>query len=224
MTTLEARDLVKIYRTASEEVGAVRGVTLDLEIGELVLLMGPSGSGKTTLLSILGCILAPDEGGMAIGGDEVLWNEAHLSGCRRRYFGFVYQQFNLLSSLSVRENVEVPLLLAGYEAPLARELAEHALGTVSILHRADFDPAELSGGEKQRAAIARAIAADPPIILADEPTGNLDSENSRQVMTLLRRLTRERGKSILVVSHDDRHVKYADRIFRMEDGRLTQQR
>ena len=221
MTLLHAQDLYKVYHTGSEEVVAVKGVTMAMEMGELSLLMGPSGSGKTTLLSILGCILKPDHGKLLISGEEVDWTESNLPAYRLRYFGFIYQGFNLLSSLNVRENVEVPLMLQGKRGSLAEELADHALGTVAVTHRAHFNTATLSGGEKQRVAIARAIVNDPPILLADEPTGNLDSRNGIRVMTALRDLALERGKTILVVTHDTRYNSFADKIYKMEDGEVT---
>lgn len=218
---LHAENLVKIYRTGAEEVAAVKGATLSVDLGELAILMGPSGSGKTTLLSILGCILKPDSGSLQVCGDDVEWSDRALASYRRRYFGFVYQQFNLLSALNVRENVMVPLMLAGQTGSVAEELAEHALGTVSLHQRARYQTAKLSGGEKQRVAIARAIVADPPVILADEPTGNLDSQNGTHVMATLRSLASERGKAVLVVTHDLRYRSFADKIYKMEDGEVT---
>ena len=220
MTLLRAENLYKIYQTGSEEVPAVKGVNLEMQIGELALLMGPSGSGKTTLLSILGCILRPDRGKLFLSEEEVDWTESKLPALRLKYFGFIYQQFNLLSSLNVRENVEIPLMLQGKRGGLAEELADHALGTVSLTHRARFNIATLSGGEKQRVAIARAIVTDPPILLADEPTGNLDSQNGIRVMTALRDLAVEKGKTILVVTHDTRYNSFADKIYSMEDGEV----
>jgi len=218
---LHAENLVKIYHTGAEEVAAVKGVSLSIEIGELSLLIGPSGSGKTTLLSILGCILKPDSGSLSVCGDEVEWTDRALALCRRKYFGFVYQQFNLLTALDVRENVMVPLMLAGQDGSVAEELADHALGTVALHARARYQTAKLSGGEKQRVAIARAIVADPPVLLADEPTGNLDSQNGTHVMSTLRQLATERGKAVLVVTHDLRYRSFADKIYRMEDGEVT---
>lgn len=220
MRTLEAENLVKTYSGGSEEVAAVRGASLHLDEGELVVLMGPSGSGKTTLLSILGCILSPDEGVLRICGEDVEQTEASLAACRRRHFGFVYQHFNLLSALSVRENVEVPLWMSGRTGGVSEEIADQALAAVSLTHRARFRTAELSGGEKQRTAIARAIAGDAPILLADEPTGNLDSDNGRIVLSMLRNLASGRGKSVLIVTHDERSLRYADRVLRMEDGEV----
>lgn len=220
MSLLRAENLYKIYQTESEEVPAVKGVNLELQMGELSLLMGPSGSGKTTLLSILGCILRPDQGKLLISEEEVDWTESKLPALRLKYFGFIYQQFNLLSSLNVRENVEIPLMLQGKRGGFAEELADHALGTVSLTHRARFNTATLSGGEKQRVAIARAIVNDPPILLADEPTGNLDSQNGIRIMTALRDLAVEKGKTILVVTHDTRYNSFADKIYRMEDGEV----
>ncbi len=211
---IEAGNLAKVYRGAVD-VAAVRGVSLRVEAGELALLMGPSGSGKTTLLSMLGCILTPDEGTLRVCGEEIDWSGRALPAIRRRFFGFIYQHFNLLASLTARENVEVPLVLAGRSGD-----PDAALAAVGMGHRASFRPESLSGGEKQRVAIARAMAADAPVILGDEPTGNLDSENGRAVFAALRDLA-DRGRTVLVVTHDERWVRYADRVFRMEDGELT---
>lgn len=222
MILLEARGLEKSYDAGSTRVDAVRSVSLSLAEGEVALMMGPSGSGKTTLLSILGCILRPDRGGMKVCGEEVAWGESQLPRYRRRHFGFVYQHYNLLSALDVRENVMVPLTLGGVPRSVAEEIADHALGTVSLTHRSRFNPQKLSGGEKQRVAIARALASDAPILLADEPTGNLDSRNGTAVMSLLRDLATRRQKAVLVVSHDSRCETYADRIFEMEDGRVQE--
>lgn len=221
MNQLESENLVKVYHTGAEEVAAVKGASVGVAAGELALLMGPSGSGKTTLLSMLGCILHPDAGKMWVCGEDVAWTGAELTSYRRRHFGFVYQQFNLLSALNVRENVMVPLMLHGHGGPLAEELADHALGTVSLNQRARYATAKLSGGEKQRVAIARAIVADPPILLADEPTGNLDSQNGTQVMSMLRDLATNHGKAVLVVTHDQRYVPFADKIYKMADGEVT---
>lgn len=216
---LVAENLVKVYPGA-DRVAAVRGASLSIEAGELVLLMGPSGSGKTTLLSLLGCILVPDEGRLTICGEEVRWDESVLPRYRRRYFGFIYQNYNLLASLNARENVEVPLLLSGKRGGESRRLVEQALDTVKLSHRREFWVTDLSGGEKQRVAIARAIAADAPILLADEPTGNLDSDTGKQIMTVLRSLAKDRGRAVLIVTHDERHIPFADRVFRMEDGMI----
>lgn len=221
MSLLESQNLVKVYHTGAEEVAAVKGASLSVAAGELALLMGPSGSGKTTLLSMLGCILHPDSGHMWVCGEEVNWTGSELTLYRRRHFGFVYQQFNLLSALNVRENVMVPLMLAGQAGSIAEELADHALGTVSLTGRARYSTAKLSGGEKQRVAIARAIVADPPILLADEPTGNLDSHNGTQVFSMLRALATDRRKAVLVVTHDPRYIPFADKVYKMEDGEVA---
>ncbi len=223
MTPLVADNLSKVYTGGSEKVAAVREATLRVEAGELILLMGPSGSGKTTLLSLLGCILAPDEGSLSVCGEAVRWDESVLPRYRRRYFGFIYQHYNLLSSLNARENVEVPLILTGRRGSAARKQVDEALETVRLGHRKEFWVTDLSGGEKQRVAIARAIAGDAPVLLADEPTGNLDSETGKQIMTVLRSLATDRKKAVMVVTHDERHVHFADRVLRMEDGRIRQE-
>jgi ABC-type lipoprotein export system ATPase subunit len=220
MNALYAENLSKVYRGEGEAVCAVRGATLQLAAGEFVLLMGPSGSGKTTLLSILGCILPPDTGRLEVCGEPVTWRESALPAIRRRCFGFIYQDFHLLAALTVRENVAIPLLISGAHLGEAGRLADIALERVGLAPRAGFRPSVLSGGEKQRVAIARAIAADAPVILGDEPTGNLDSQNGRRVISILRSLAEEEGKTVLVVSHDDRVIPFANRVLSMEDGEV----
>lgn len=221
MIAVEAKNLGKSYREGPVEVAAVKDASLRLAQGELVLLLGPSGSGKTTLLCLLGCLLSPDEGRLRVLGEDVRWAAPSLADVRRS-FGFVFQQFNLLSALTVRENVQVPLWISGTPRPLAGELADEALELVSLEHRARFLPGDLSGGEKQRVAIARAVASGAPILLADEPTGNLDSRTGRQIFRLLRSLASERDAAVLVVTHDDRQLSLADRVLVMRDGELSE--
>jgi putative ABC transport system ATP-binding protein len=220
MITLEADKLVKLFPGPAETVRAVDGVSLQLGQGTLVALMGPSGTGKTTLLSMLGCILRPDSGDLSVCGERVVWNESNLPAYRRRFFGFIAQRSTLLASLNVRENVEVPLRLAGVAGRELVDRAMHALQIVSLTQRAEYPVTVLSAGEKQRVAIARAIAGDPPILLADEPTANLDRQVGTQIVSLLRQLAVEHGKTVMLVTHDDRLLEYADRVVTMEDGHV----
>lgn len=222
MIALEAENLFKTYPSGEDLVTAVRGVSLQLHRGELVLLMGPSGSGKTTLLSMLGLILTPDRGTIRLAGDAVVWEPSLLAQARRNHYGFIYQHFNLFTALSARENVELPLRMAGVDGGAARERARTALEIVGLWHRESHRASQLSAGEQQRVAIARALVTDPPILLADEPTGNLDSHNGREIMRLLAGLARF-GKAVLVVTHDPRHVAVADRVIRMQDGTIVEE-
>lgn len=221
MSILEARGLTKVYREGAFEVPAVTDVSLAVEPGEMVGIMGPSGSGKTTLLSMLGCILKPTEGTLAIQGESVLnLDEERLPELRRRHVGFIFQSFNLFAALTALENVEVAINIKGLEGEAAHREAEQLLEEVGLRHRADFLPRDLSGGEKQRVAIARALAGRPPLILADEPTANLDSRNGEQVIRLLRASALRDRRSMVVVTHDPRVEPYLDRILRLDDGRL----
>lgn len=224
MNALETENLVKIFHGASEDVKAVNGVSLYLADSEFVALMGPSGTGKTTLLSMLGCILAPDAGTLRVCGEEVVWKESILPEYRRRFYGFVAQRSVLLSSLNVRENVTVPLVLAGMSRNRIEARCDEVLSTANLLHRADYPVSVLSGGERQRAAVARAIAADPPILLCDEPTASLDSKTGHQIISTLKKLTTLHGKSVLMVTHDERYLPYADRVYYMSDGRVEEKK
>ena len=217
---VEARGLGQTYATGHVRVEAVRGVDLTARRGEMVLLMGPSGSGKTTLLSMVGCILRPTRRAGRILGREVRWSEEELPRLRRRSLGFIFQHFNLLGSLTAQENVEVVLQPQGLRGDPARRRARDALDAVGLETRAGFLPRDLSGGEKQRVAVARALASDPEILLADEPTGNLDSRTGHAITEILRRAATEGGKAVVVVTHDERLRDLADRILRMEDGRV----
>ncbi len=221
--TLEARDLAKRYGDADTGVEAVRGVSLAIEPGEIVLIMGPSGSGKTTLLSMLGGLLRPTEGEIRLD-DTVLTelSESRLPHVRLTRFGFVFQDFNLLSALSVLENVAIVAELAGMKRGPAREKACALLTELGLGQRLGFLPDRLSGGEKQRVAIARALVNDPALILADEPTANLDSAIGREIMRLLRRIAKEHGRSVVIVSHDERIREIADRVLWLEDGSIRE--
>jgi putative ABC transport system ATP-binding protein len=219
---LEAKGIVKILGEGAAQVRALKGVNLDLMPGELTLLMGPSGSGKTTLLSILGCILTPNEGTLRIAQHEASGlSPEGLADLRRQHVGFVFQAYNLVPTLTATENVMLALDLRGTPASKAPALAAEALRQVGLSHRAQANPSKLSGGEKQRVAIARALAGSPSVILADEPTAALDSENGKGVMALLSQVAKDRSRAILVVTHDHRTLAYADRLIRIEDGRIV---
>jgi putative ABC transport system ATP-binding protein len=219
---LEARRLTKTFGSGHVTVRAVDGVSLALAPGEVVLLMGPSGSGKTTLLSMVGGILRPTSGEIAIGGIELTrLSRRDLTRVRRDNVGFVFQTFNLLEALTARENVEIALNIAGIKGPEATERARRLLADAGLQARLDFRVNALSGGERQRVAIARALANEPRLVLADEPTANLDSTHGAEVMELLRALVTRGNRAALVVSHDPRLERIADRVLELEDGRLT---
>ncbi len=220
---LEARALSKTYATGDVEVHAVRGVSLAVSPGEIVMILGPSGCGKTTLLSMLGCLLTPTEGSIRIVGRDVTHlSERKRAEVRRRYLGFVFQGFNLLSALTVWENVAVALNIAGIRGRLAYVRAREILERLGLGHRLDFRPAQLSGGERQRVAIARALVNNPLVLLADEPTANLDSESGHRVVELFREVARERECGVVLVTHDVRIQDIASRVLLMEDGRLLE--
>ena len=216
---LQVRHLTKTYGEGDLAVAAVRDVDLDVAAGEVVLVMGPSGSGKTTLLLMLGAMLRPTSGSILIGGVDLAHApERSLPPLRARHFGFVFQDFNLLSALSALENVELACNLAGGRGKRARARATDLLERLGLGHRLRFRPDQLSGGEKQRVAIARALANDPSLILADEPTANLDSGHGREISRLLRQLATDDGRSVIIVSHDSRLKEIADRVLWLEDG------
>ncbi len=220
---LETDNLSKVYfQNSRPAVQAVRNVSLKIGQGEIILISGPNGSGKTTLLSLLGCLIKPSTGTIKIKGQEVTrLSQPELTEFRLNRIGFIFQNFRLLDSLTVLENVEILLNLSGTKRLKSRERAESALEDMKMMHRALFFPRSLSGGEKQRVAIARAIINDPDIILADEPTGSLDSAAGKAAVRLLCVAARRRGKTVIIVSHDDRIHHFADRIIFMEDGRIT---
>ena len=222
-TALRADAVEKTYGEGRTAVRAVRGVDLELQAGERLLVMGPSGSGKTTLLSVLGGLLAPTEGRVVIG-EESLYerDERERARLRLERLGFVFQSFNLLSALTASENVQVPLRLAGASAGRARERAGELLGRLGLEDRSNHRPRDLSGGEKQRVAIARALANRPEILLADEPTANLDAETGHEVAQILCDVGGREGKAVLIVSHDERLRDIASRVVRVEDGLLVE--
>jgi len=220
---LELQSVTKTYGSGHTAVTAVRGADLRVRPGEIVLIMGPSGSGKTTLLSMAGLLLGPSAGHISVVGREVNGlSQRQLAALRLRKLGFVFQAYNLLGALTARENVELVMNLAGKRGAPARQRAGELLDMLGLGHRLNHRPADLSGGEKQRVAIARALANDPPLILADEPTGNLDSKTGREVMELLCcGLGRDQGRAIVIVTHDHRLKEIADRVLWLEDGRLS---
>ena len=219
---LSVRDVSKIYRNGATSVTAVNGASLDIRPGEVTLILGPSGSGKTTLLSIMGCILRATHGEVFVGRQNVnQLSDGELSRLRHEQIGFVFQSFNLLGFLTVRKNVEVALNLAGIRGGQARERATEVLCQVGLDHRLDFLPKKLSGGEKQRVSIARALANNPKVILADEPTGNLDSTAGRIIVDLMAGLARQQGSGVVIVTHDHRIMDIADRVLYLSDGSLV---
>ncbi len=218
---LEVKGLTKVFGSGVTAVRAVDGVDLTVRRGEIVLIMGPSGAGKTTLLLMVGGLLKPTSGSIHINDVDITsLDEGRLGEVRRRYVGFVFQTFNLLEALDARENVEIALNLAGQRGRPARRKAESILKDLGLGHRLSFKPKTLSGGEKQRVSIARAIANDPPLILADEPTANLDSKHGHDVVVLLRKVAHEQGRTVVIVSHDHRIREVADRVLWLEDGRF----
>jgi putative ABC transport system ATP-binding protein len=218
MMVLEARDVTKTFREGREEVPVLRGASLDLRKGEIVSLEGPSGSGKTTFLSILGCILTPTSGEVAIEGAPV--DPKRLAEVRRKSIGFVFQQFNLFPALTAVENVEFALNIKRVKGDAARKEAERVLDAVGLGDRKDFLPRDLSGGQKQRIAIARALAGHPTLLLADEPTANLDSQVGTQVLEMFRDLAKREDRALLIVTHDPKVRQVADRVLQISDGRL----
>ncbi|MCC6367239.1 MAG: ABC transporter ATP-binding protein [Bryobacterales bacterium] len=222
---IEIRNLYKSYGSGAAAVHAVNGASLDVNRGELLVLMGPSGSGKTTLLSLMGCILTASSGSVKVDGLETTGiPESKLPRIRLDHFGFIFQGFNLFPALTVRENVEIALDLKGIRGAKARACSMDLLSQVGLAEKAKQYPANLSGGQKQRVAIARALAGDPPIILADEPTAALDSASGRIVLDILSSLSRAHGRAVVLVTHDPRVLDYADRIVRVEDGRIASNR
>ena len=218
---VRARALTKTFGQGEVQVQAVRGIDLEVRRGEVVLIMGASGSGKTTLLSMLGAMLRPTSGRVEVDGvDLATLPESKLPEFRTRRFGFVFQDFNLLSALSAEENVEFALNLSGVTGRRARERAGRLLDGLGLAGRRRFRPDKLSGGEKQRVAIARALANEPAVILADEPTANLDSKIGHEIARLLRRIASEERRSVVIVSHDARLKEIADRVLWMEDGQF----
>lgn len=221
MSLISMRNIVKEYRVGETRLRALDNVSLDIEQGEFVAIVGQSGSGKSTLMNILGCLDMPDKGKYTLNGNDIFTEkEGRLSKIRNREIGFIFQSFNLITSLSAIENVELPLIYRGIKKNKRKHLAERALALVDLESRAKHLPGQLSGGQQQRVAIARAIASSPPLILADEPTGNLDVSSGSEIMNILSRL-HSRGKTIIMITHDNTIAHRVPRRVEISDGKLV---
>lgn len=222
---VEAKGIKKTLGRGAGQVQALRGIDLSLRRGELTLLMGPSGSGKTTLLLILGCMLAPDAGTATVDGNDISHADKEgLARIRRDHIGFVFQSYHLFPTLTAAQNVQLALDIRGERGRRAAKKAREAMALVGLERKADRRPGELSGGEQQRVAIARAFVANPALILADEPTAALDSDNGRMILRILADAAHERDRAVLVVTHDPRILPFADRIVEIDDGRIVGER
>jgi len=221
---VEAVDIVKWLGRGAAQVQALKGVSLALRGGELTLLMGPSGSGKTTLLSILGCMLTPTHGTVRVGGRATDGaGPEELAKIRRERVGFVFQSYHLFPTLTATDNVRLALDVRGDNSARAIGKAKDALAMVGLPHKINAFPLELSGGEQQRVAIARAIVGQPSAVLADEPTASLDGENGNEIMTILAEIAKDASRGVLVVAHDPRILRFADRVVHIEDGRIVRE-
>lgn len=221
MSLIEIRDMYKIYNPGENEVRAIDGINLTIEHGEFVAIIGQSGSGKSTLMNMLGLLDVPTSGKYLLNGKDVDGLEDdELSEIRNKEIGFIFQGFNLITSLTAVENVELPLVYRGMKKEERNKLAIDALNRVGLSHRLDHLPKQMSGGQQQRVAIARAVAARPPIILADEPTGNLDSHSGVEVMKILHEL-HEEGRTVILITHDNEIANEAQRVIRIQDGQIV---
>lgn len=214
------KDICKIYNPGENEVRALDNVSLSIDKGEYVAIIGQSGSGKSTLMNMLGCLDTPTSGEYYLNGSDVsALSDDELSDIRNKEIGFIFQGFNLIANLTAIENVELPLIYRGVSKKERNDLAVEALKMVGLSHRMDHKPSEMSGGQQQRVAIARAIAAKPPVILADEPTGNLDSASSKEIIAILKGLHRD-GRTVILITHDNEIADQAKRVIRIIDGKI----
>ena len=222
MHLIEVRDVYKIYNPGENQVNALDGVSITIDEGEFVAIIGQSGSGKSTLMNMLGLLVTPTHGEYYINGklvDDL--TDDQMSVIRNEEIGFIFQGFNLISSLSALENVELPLVYRGMPKQERREISQQALERVGLGSRIHHLPAEMSGGQQQRVAVARAIAAKPPVILADEPTGNLDTKSTKEVMAILHEL-KDEGRTVIVITHDNEIAEEAERVIRIRDGKVVE--
>ena len=222
MHLIEVRDVYKIYNPGENQVNALDGVSITIDEGEFVAIIGQSGSGKSTLMNMLGLLDTPTHGEYYINGklvDDL--TDDQMSVIRNKEIGFIFQGFNLISSLSALENVELPLVYRGMPKQERREISQQALERVGLGSRIHHLPAEMSGGQQQRVAVARAIAAKPPVILADEPTGNLDTKSTKEVMAILHEL-KDEGRTVIVITHDNEIAEEAERVIRIRDGKVVE--
>jgi putative ABC transport system ATP-binding protein len=219
---IELKEIEKVYQMGEVEVYALRGASLAVERGEMMTIMGPSGSGKSTMMNIIGCLDQPTSGTYLLEGEDVSrLHDDQLAAIRNQQIGFVFQTFNLLARTTALENVMLPLIYAGVGRAERQRRAQEALETVGLGHRLDHLPTELSGGQQQRVAIARALVNNPSIILADEPTGNLDSKSGEEVMVVLQELNREGDMTVVLVTHDPTIAQHTGRIIHLHDGEIT---
>ena len=217
---VEIRDISKIYKPGENEVRALDHISLTIQKGEFVAIIGQSGSGKSTLMNMIGCLDVPTEGTYILNGQNVSkLSDNELSDIRNQEIGFIFQGFNLIANLTAQENVELPLIYRGVPKKERHELSVAALKKVGLAHRMDHRPSEMSGGQQQRVAIARAIAQAPPVILADEPTGNLDSASSMEILDILKQLHAE-NRTVILITHDNDIAKQAKRVIRIKDGKI----
>lgn len=223
MSVIELQDVTRVYRIGEVETHALRGVDLTVEEGEFTAIVGPSGSGKTTMLQLMGCLDRPTSGRVQINGKDVSRLKANKrADLRKESIGFVFQFFALIPGLTAYENIELPLLLSGAKKAARRERANELLEAVGISDRARHRPDQMSGGEQQRVAVARALATHPVLVLADEPTANLDTENGRQIMEIMQRLNEDTGTTFVFATHDPRVISFARRVVELRDGKVAE--